>query len=376
MNDGNVTLVLQGIEQRVSAQTHLYRFDLALRPGAMTVLLGATGAGKTTMLRLMAGLDAPSHGTVWADGINVTGRPVRERDVAMVYQQFINYPSFTVAENIASPLRVQARSRRRGVIGAGMSDADIRARVREIATRLHIEPLLDRLPSALSGGQQQRVALARALAKHAPLTLLDEPLVNLDFKLREALRDELSALFAHGETTVVYATTDPTEALLLGGDTAVLEAGELLQHGPTAEVFRRPNSLRVARAFSDPPMNLLSAQATADGVVLANGDQWHVTSPRGMSGLDVCTVGIRAGALRLRARTGDVALPGVVALAEITGSETFVHVTTAVGALVAQLTGVHVLALGTRLTLFADPTQSYVFDAAGALRSAPELVGR
>ncbi len=376
-----MTLVLQGIEHRVSARTHLYRFDLALRPGAMTVLLGATGAGKTTMLRVMAGLDAPSHGTVWADGINVTGRPVRERDVAMVYQQFINYPSFTVADNIASPLRVQARSHRRGSVGAGMSDADIRARVREIATRLRIEPYLNRLPATLSGGQQQRVALARALAKHAPLTLLDEPLVNLDFKLREALRVELSALFAQDDTTVVYATTDPAEALLLGGDTAVLDDGELLQHGPTADVFRRPNSLRVARAFSDPPMNLLSAQATATHVVLANGDQWRVTSPRdssprGMTGTGACTVGIRAGALRLRARDGDVALPGVVALAEITGSETFVHVTTAVGPLVAQLTGVHVLALGARVTLFADPAQIYVFDAAGALCSAPEFAGR
>ena len=121
--------------------------------------------------------------------------------------------------------------------------------------------------------------------------------------------------------------------------------------------------------------NLLSAQVTADGVVLANGDSWRVTSPRGLSDTGACTVGIRAGALRLHARTGDAALPGVVALAEITGSETLVHVTTAVGALVAQLAGVHVLALGTRITLFADPTQSDVFDAAGALRSAPEPAG-
>ena len=371
-----MTLVLQGVEQRVAAQTHLYRFDLALRPGAMTVLLGATGAGKTTMLRVMAGLDAPSHGTLWADGVNVTGRPVRDRDVAMVYQQFINYPSFTVADNIASPLRVQARSGRRGSTGAGMRDADIRARVHDIATRLGIEPYLNRLPATLSGGQQQRVALARALAKHAPLTLLDEPLVNLDFKLREALRDELSALFARGEMTVVYATTDPTEALLLGGDVAVLDAGALVQHGPTADVFRRPNSLRVARAFSDPPMNLLAARLTADGVVLANGDRWRVTSPRGTSDIGACTVGIRASTLRLRARDGDVAVPGVVALADITGSETFVHVTTAVGPLVAQLTGVHMLELDTNLTLFADPAQCYVFDAAGALRSAPAFAHR
>jgi hypothetical protein len=137
--------------------------------------------------------------------------------------------------------------------------------VRELAARLHIEMFLDRLPAELSGGQQQRVALARALAKGAPLMLLDEPLVNLDYKLREELRDELTQLFAEGNSTVVYATTEPGEALLLGGYTAVLDAGELLQYGPTAEVFHNPKSLRVARAFSDPPMNLMPARPCPAG---------------------------------------------------------------------------------------------------------------
>ena len=139
--------------------------------------------------------------------------------------------------------------------------------------RLHIDMFLDRLPAELSGGQQQRVALARALAKQAPLMLLDEPLVNLDYKLREELRDELTQLFAAGDSTVIYATTEPGEALLLGGYTAVLDAGELLQYGPTAEVFHAPKSLRVARAFSDPPMNLVSAEAASLGVKLALAGQ-------------------------------------------------------------------------------------------------------
>ena len=146
-----------------------------------------------------------------ADGVDVTGMPVRERNVAMVYQQFINYASMTVADNIASPLRLRGEKEHR------------RARARA-GRALHIEPFLDRLPAELSGGQQQRVALARALAKNAPLMLLDEPLVNLDYKLREELRDELTQLFATGDSTVVYATTEPTEALLLGGYTAVLDA--------------------------------------------------------------------------------------------------------------------------------------------------------
>ena len=130
---------------------------------------------------------------------------------------------------------------------------------------------LDRLPAELSGGQQQRVALARALAKGAPLMLLDEPLVNLDYKLREELREELTQLFAAGQSTVVYATTEPGEALLLGGYTAVMHEGRLLQYGPTAEVFHAPNSLSVARAFSDPPMNLMTATRQDGGARLSDG---------------------------------------------------------------------------------------------------------
>ncbi|HRI17303.1 MAG TPA: ABC transporter ATP-binding protein, partial [Burkholderiaceae bacterium] len=278
-------LTLERVEQRVGAQMHLHALDLTLVPRAVTVLLGATQAGKTTLMRLMAGLDTPTGGRIRADGRDVTGVPVRERNVAMVYQQFINYPSMTVADNIASPLKLRG----------GMDAAAINQRVQALADKLHIDPFLQRLPAALSGGQQQRVALARALAKDAPLMLLDEPLVNLDYKLREELREELSALFAAGNSTVVYATTEPTEALLLGGWTAVMDAGELLQYGPTAEVFHRPASIRVAKAFSDPPMNLLDQGAARLGL------------PAGSAPADA-TIGLRASALRVQARAGDIAL--------------------------------------------------------------------
>jgi glycerol transport system ATP-binding protein len=355
-------LVLQGIEQRVGAATHLYRCDLTLVPRAVTVLLGATQAGKTSLMRVMAGLDAPTAGRVLADGQDVTGMPVRERNVAMVYQQFINYPSMTVADNIASPLRLQGT----------MDRTSIQARVAELAAKLHIEPFLQRLPAELSGGQQQRVALARALAKKAPLMLLDEPLVNLDYKLREELRDELSALFAAGDSTVVYATTEPTEALLLGGYTAVLDAGELLQYGPTAEVFHRPCSIRVARAFSDPPMNLVQARTVKGGVLLPNGQQLDLALlASGVAEGQTVTVGIRAGALRVEPRAGDVPLPGSVELAEISGSDSFVHVQTPIGELVSQLPGVHVFTLGSQVTLHLSPEQVYVFDAQGELLRAP-----
>ena len=349
-------LTLQGVSKSVGGQAYLYPLDLALRPGQVTVLLGATQAGKTTLMRLMAGLDRPSAGQVRVDGRDVTGMPVRERNVAMVYQQFINYPSMTVYDNIASPLKL-----------AGHRNLD--ERVHALADKLRIGMFLDRLPSALSGGQQQRVALARALAKNAPLMLLDEPLVNLDYKLREELREELGQLFDNGESTVVYATTEPAEALMLGGYTAVLDQGKLLQYGPTAEVFHRPASISVARAFSDPPINLLPAEAIEGGLRLRNGLQMPLTLPAQTP--HELVVGVRASALRNTPQEGDLALTGQVELAEISGSDTFVHMDTPLGNLVAQLTGVHELALGEHITLYLHPCRVHVFDARGPLVLAP-----
>ncbi|MGQ3002658.1 MAG: ABC transporter ATP-binding protein [Hydrogenophaga sp.] len=354
-------LSLEHVGKTVGPTAHLYPLSLNLAPREVTVLLGATQAGKTSLMRVMAGLDTATIGRVLADGVDVTRVPVRQRNVAMVYQQFVNYPSMTVAQNIASPMRLRGE---RGVD----------QRVRELAARLHIEPFLDRLPAELSGGQQQRVALARALAKQAPLMLFDEPLVNLDYKLREELREELTHLFATSDSTVVYATTEPGEALLLGGHTAVMDAGELLQYGPTAEVFHAPRSIRVARAFSDPPMNLMAAEAVAGGVRVAGGEVWPLALPADAPAR--LTLGLRAGGLRVVQRPGDVAVPGRVELAEIAGSDTFVHVHTAVGELVAQLTGVHDCPLGDPITLYLRPDQLFVFDAEGPLVQAPARAGR
>ena len=349
-------LSLEGISKSVGAQSWLYEMSLTPQTSNVTVLLGATQAGKTSLMRIMAGLDVPSTGRVVVDGQDVVGVPVRERNVAMVYQQFINYPSMKVHDNIASPMKLRG-------------DANVAQRVRALAEKLHIEMFLDRYPTELSGGQQQRVALARALAKGAPLMLLDEPLVNLDYKLREELREELGALFASGDSTVIYATTEPGEALLLGGYTAVMDAGELLQYGPTAEVFHYPQSLRVARAFSDPPMNLLAAQRTSEGLALADGSTLSLALP--VTASASLTLGVRASALRLQAQPGDMAVTGQVELAEISGSDTFVHVATAVGNLVAQITGVHYFDLGAPIVLAVNPTHMYVFDAHGQLLLAP-----
>ncbi|MGE5147191.1 MAG: ABC transporter ATP-binding protein, partial [Candidatus Eiseniibacteriota bacterium] len=219
-------LTLQGVTKTVRGQPYLYDLDLDLPSGTFNVVLGPTQAGKTSLLRLLAGLDRPSTGTILEDGKDVTALDVRKRNIAMVYQEFVNYPSFTVYENIAAPLR---RGRR-------LSSAEIDTKVRATAEMMRIERLLRRLPSELSGGQQQRVALARALVKEAPLLLLDEPLVNLDYKLREELRSEIRQIFRRGTTTVVYATTEPQEALLFGGNVIVLDAGRVLQFGPALDV--------------------------------------------------------------------------------------------------------------------------------------------
>ena len=350
-----MTLKLDNISQTVAGQVHLYPLDMVLVPNAVTVLLGATQAGKTSLMRLMAGLDLPSTGQIWVDGHNVTGVGVRDRNVAMVYQQFINYPSMSVYDNIASPLRLRG-------------DSHIDEQVQAMAKRLRIDPFLKRLPAELSGGQQQRVALARALAKRAPLMFLDEPLVNLDYKLREELREDLTQLFEAGSGTVVYATTEPSEALLLGGYTAVMKEGRVLQYGPTLEVFRQPQSLDVARAFSDPPINVLQATPQAGAWRLDNGSMFKLENTDPAAPVQL---GLRATALRTEQRPADLSMPGRVQLAEISGTDTFVHLDCGGLELVLQKTGVHGFDIGQAMNVFIDPHDAYVFDAAGALLRLP-----
>ena len=259
-----MTLTLEDISKVVEGEVHIHPTDLSLAPGTMNVLLGPTLAGKTSLMRLMAGLDAPETGRVLWQGKDVTGMRVQDRAVAMVYQQFINYPSMTVYDNIASPLRLQGRSK-----------AEIDAGVRETAEMMKLTPMLDRKPLELSGGQQQRCALARALVKGAGLVLLDEPLANLDYKLREELRLEIPRIFEESGAIFVYATTEPEEALLLGGNTATLWEGRITQFGPTAEVYRQPRDATTARVFSDPPMNFLPVTKEEAASPLATGRAWR-----------------------------------------------------------------------------------------------------
>nr|WP_245200288.1 ABC transporter ATP-binding protein [Herbaspirillum sp. LeCh32-8] len=354
---------LKQVVKTVGAHTHLYPLDLTLAKGGINVLLGPTQAGKTSLMRIIAGLDKPTGGRILVDGEDVTGVGVRERNLAMVYQQFINYPGLSVFENIASPLRLQKKPQQ-----------EIDQRVNEIADKLHIAHLLQRLPGELSGGQQQRTALARALIKRAPLVLLDEPLVNLDYKLREELRSELISLFDAGDTTVVYATTEPQEALLLGGHTAVMHEGRLLQFAPTLQLFNAPASTEVAAIFNDPPMNLLEASATGgDAVRMEDGSVLEIAG-RGLRLSDGqrCRVGIRCNDVRLQALTGPgVSLACRVTLAELSGSETYMHLRHGDVPLVAQLPGVHEFEIGSTVKVSISAAQVFLFDTEGRLLSAP-----
>jgi glycerol transport system ATP-binding protein len=353
-----MSLALENVSKIVAGETHIADVSLRFQPGSLNVLLGPTLSGKTTLMRLMAGLEPPSQGRVLIDDKDVTGVPVRKRDVAMVYQQFINYPTLTVFENIASPLRVARRGR-----------DEIERRVHEAAHLLKLENLLERTPLELSGGQQQRTAIARALVKDASLVLLDEPLANLDFKLREELREELPKIFAAHGTILVYATTEPTEALLLGGNTATLHQGRVTQFGPTIQVYRHPADRTTAEVFSDPPMNFLEAHAER-GVITLPGD---ISMPaREGVGDGPVTLGFRPSRLYLeRPSPKAVALPSSVAVVEITGSESLVHIRYRDHAWVALAHGVRQIAPGSAVEVFLDPERLFVFDQSGQLVAAP-----
>ena len=361
-------LHLESITKVVGSESHLYEMSLTLEPG-LNVLLGPTTAGKTSLMRLMAGLDQPTSGQILIDGQDVTATSVKQRDVAFVYQQFINYPSLTVFENIASPLRVRGGVRR----------DELKKRVQATAEMMRIDPLLQRLPAELSGGQQQRTAIARALIKESSLLFLDEPLVNLDYKLREELRTEMQNIFASRDAVVVYSTTEPLEALMLGGTTFVLDQGRLLQSGPTLDVYHNPVSQRVGAVFSDPPMNLLSGKLNGEKLQL-NG-HFSGAAANHMAGLaGDYQIGVRANHVTLHATSAqDIAFPAQVDLAEISGSETFLHVRIAgVGGsavpsvrVVAQIDGVQSYAPGQTVTLYLNPLRLFAFDASGQLAAAP-----
>ncbi|MFN3824832.1 MAG: ABC transporter ATP-binding protein [Pseudorhodobacter sp.] len=355
-----MALEMQGVTRIVEGRIHIHPTTLTLKKGTMNVLLGPTSAGKTSLMRVMAGLDRPTEGRILWDGQDVTGMRVQDRQIAMVYQQFINYPGLTVYDNIASPLRLMGKGR-----------AEIDKAVHETAEMMRLTPMLDRRPLELSGGQQQRCALARALVKGAGLVLLDEPLANLDYKLREELRVEIPRIFEASGAIFVYATTEPEEALLLGGNTATLWEGRVTQFGPTADVYRQPADMATARVFSDPPMNFIPARKQGDTIRLGDAAAVPATGPFASLRDGAFQAGFRANHLSL-GRTGasSVEFACRLEVTEITGSETFLHARHGTEKWVALVHGVHDLAPGMALTLWLDPAHVYLFGSDGRLAAA------
>ncbi|MFG0319520.1 MAG: ABC transporter ATP-binding protein [Planctomycetota bacterium JB042] len=344
---------IRGVERTVGGERHLEGVDLTIAAGRVTALLGPTRAGKSSLLRLVAGLDHPTRGDVRVEG-----------SVAMVYQEFVNYPSLTVFENLASPLRV-----------ARVPRDEIDRRVRRIAARLRLDELLDRRPAALSGGQQQRVALGRALAKDADVVLLDEPLANLDLKLREELRAELRRLFVDGRRTVLLATTDPSEALSFGGDVVLLEEGRVVAHGPARELFDRPPDRRSAALFGDPPMQFLplvrSGAGSRASLSLATGvplPASALAAPSVASSIPPhgATLGVRPHHLSLEPRSPDaIRLDAEWEDSERLGDATRVRVRHRGLPLRLLLTGRAADADGPAGEVWLDPRRAVVFDADG-----------
>src|SRR6184192_3707600 len=265
----DVTKQFLGQQDR-AAVDHL---TLDVADGELLVLLGPSGCGKTTALRMLAGLEYPDSGDIRIDRRSVVGLEPKDRDVALVFQSYALYPHMSARDNIGYPLKVKR-----------MTQAERDRRVGDVAEMLSLQGLLDRRPARLSGGEQQRVALARAIVREPRVFLMDEPLSNLDAKLRTHTRTELKALQKHLGVTTIFVTHDQAEAMTMGDRIAVLDAGRLQQLGSPDTVYQRPANLFVAQFIGSAPMNIIDARRDGGALVLA-GD-WRVDAPRGVAAKD------------------------------------------------------------------------------------------
>lgn len=361
-----MSLTLDNVSRIVDGVPHIADANITFEAGSFNVLLGRTLAGKTSLMRLMAGLDKPTEGRILVDGRDVTNESVQRRNISMIYQQFINYPNLTVRENIASPLRL-----------AKMSETEIDRRVKETAAMLRIEPLLKRYPLELSGGQQQRTAMARALVKDASLILFDEPLVNLDYKLREELRTELRELFKERNCIAVYASTEANEALALGGYTTLLNEGRIIQSGPATSVYRQPVNVQAAELFSEPPINLIRGRVSETEVTFDEYAHHPLTRDLAKLSPGKYQFGVRPSHISLVPQNeDDLELSMTVELAEISGSETFMHVSNEHFELVLQLMGVHEYRSDTPIKVYLPISKLFVFASDGDLVHAPSRASK
>jgi len=343
---------LEGVVKRHGTFTALHGIDLDIAPGEFFALLGPSGSGKTTTLRILAGLEEVDEGRVLLDDADVTHREPGERDVAMVFQSYALYPHMTVEQNIAFPLKM-----------IGTAAGDTAAAVRDAAARVGIGHLLARRPGQLSGGQQQRCALARAIVRKPRLFLLDEPLSNLDAKLRLETRAELRKLQRSLGITAVYVTHDQEEAMTVADRMAVFMEGRIVQIGTPKEIFLAPANATVAAFIGTPAMNLLPAQL-ADGRVQVHGASLPVAGHGGER--RAVTLGIRPGDLQL-AGEGD-GIDARVEFIEDLGDNVIINFEVQGQRLKSRRDRAQGLAEGQQVRLSFEPAAAHLFDSASGER--------
>ena len=293
------SLDIKGIGKSFGGDDVLKGIDISVRAGEFISLVGMSGCGKSTLLRIIAGLERPDRGQIMIGETDVTGMDPSDRNLAMVFQSYALYPHMTVRDNIATPLRMRklSLSARMPLVGRLTASAealkDIDASVIEAAETLQIAHLLDRKPAQLSGGQRQRVALARALVRSPAAFLMDEPLSNLDAKLRAHMRDELANLHRRLGATFVYVTHDQVEAMTMSNRIALMSEGRIEQLGTPSDLYQRPANLTVARFIGSPAINLIPVEIASNGAIGAYGRDLGIAAARSQAG-QVATLGIRA----------------------------------------------------------------------------------
>lgn len=347
---------LRGVSKFNEGVQYVEDLDMTVEDGTFLAIVAPTWTGKTTLLRVIAGIQPPDKGQVIVDGVDVTGVHVRNRNIAMVYQEFINYPSFKVYENIASPLRV-----------AGLQQNEIDRRVKEMAEKLELTPFLDRLPQELSGGQQQRVAIARALVKDARIVLLDEPLGNLDYKLREDLRQDLKKLAQERDAIFIYATPEPIDALAMASHVAIMHDRQILQYDEMEDVYLRPNHVKSGEYFSDPPMNFFDCTISDGHAVISSDFKIPLSALEVELTGDEYILGIRPHHIyfidgETNQDQNGILIDAIVELSEIVGSDTTVHLRHNGLNFVALLQTFEHFDLDQKIEVMFDARQMHIFE--------------
>ena len=346
-------LSIRNVRKSFGAVNILKGIDIEIEEGEFLILVGPSGCGKSTLLSMIAGLDVPSAGSIHIGERDVTHELPKDRDIAMVFQSYALYPNMNVAENISFALEMRK-----------VGKADRAAAVQRVAKMLQIEHLLDRKPGQLSGGQRQRVAMGRALARNPKLFLFDEPLSNLDAKLRVEMRAEIKLLHQRTRTTTVYVTHDQVEAMTLGDRIAVMRDGAVQQFGTPDDIYTRPATRFVAEFIGSPAMNMLEVDATGrldhaltvKGMAIAlTADQQRELQQHAGAAL---VIGLRPECVHL----GDNGVPGRLALLEPTGPDTYAFVDTAMGRIVLRMGGRVMQRVGDPVHLTWDPRDLHLFN--------------